>query len=76
MCKTGEKEISTILVEKGSPGLSFGKKEHKMGWKNQPTTMVSFEDCKVPKKNLIGDKGMGFKFAMMGLDGGRINIGM
>lgn len=75
MCKTGEKEVSAILVEKDTPGLSFGKKELKMGWKNQPTTMVMFEDCKVPKKNLIGDKGMGFKFAMMGLDGGRINIG-
>lgn len=74
MCKTGDKEISTLVVEKGTPGLSFGNLEKKLGWKNQPTSMVIFEDCKVPKSNLLGKKGMGFKFAMMGLDGGRINI--
>jgi len=74
MAKTGEKEISCFLVEKGTPGLSFGKLEEKMGWKNQPTSMVMFEDCKIPKENLIGTKGSGFKIAMQGLDGGRINI--
>lgn len=74
MCKTGENEVSTILVPKGTPGLSFGKKEEKMGWRNQPTTMVMFEDCRVPKENLIGKEGDGFKFAMQGLNGGRINI--
>ncbi|HZL59108.1 MAG TPA: acyl-CoA dehydrogenase family protein [Stellaceae bacterium] len=67
--------ISCILVEKGSKGLSFGKKEKKLGWNSQPTTMVIFEDCRVPAANLLGGEGMGFKIAMMGLDGGRINIG-
>ena len=62
------------MVPKGTPGLSFGKKEEKMGWRNQPTTMVMFEDCRVPKENLIGKEGDGFKFAMQGLNGGRINI--
>jgi len=74
MAKTGDKEISCFLVEKGTPGLSFGKLEEKMGWRNQPTSMVMFEDCKIPKSNLIGSKGIGFKIAMKGLDGGRINI--
>jgi len=63
------------VVEKGTPGLSFGKKEEKMGWNSQPTRAVIFEDCKVPKENLLGKEGEGFKFAMKGLDGGRINIG-
>lgn len=48
MCKTGEKEISSILVEKDTPGLSFGKKEHKMGWRSSPTCMVNFDDVRVP----------------------------
>lgn len=74
MCKTNEKEISTILVEKDTKGLSFGKKEHKMGWKSSPTCMVLFDDVRVPKRNLIGSKGIGFKIAMKALDGGRINI--
>lgn len=74
MCRTGEKEISCIAVEKGAKGLSLGKNEHKMGWNVQPTQMVIFEDCKVPAENLIGKKGEGFKIAMSGLDGGRINI--
>jgi len=74
MCKTGEKEISCIVVEQGTPGLSFGKNEDKMGWNVQPTQLVIFEDCKVPKTNIIGNVGDGFKIAMMGLDGGRINI--
>lgn len=54
MCRTGEKEISCIGVEKGTPGLSFGKNEIKMGWNVQPTRLVILEDCKVPKANLIG----------------------
>jgi len=74
MCKTGPKEISTILVEKGTKGLSYGKLEEKLGWRNQPTTMVNFEDCRVPQSNLVGNQGDGFKFAMKGLDGGRINM--
>ena len=74
MCKTGEKEVSCIAVEKGTPGLSFGKNEIKMGWNVQPTRLVILEDCKVPKTNLIGKRGQGFKIALSGLDGGRLNI--
>lgn len=74
MCKTGENEISCIKVNKDSKGLSFGAQEKKMGWNMQPTSMVIMEDCRVPKGNLIGKKGDGFKIAMKGLDGGRINI--
>ena len=70
----GPKGISAILVEKGTPGLSFGANEKKMGWKSQPTAAVIFEDCRVPVENLIGAEGEGFKIAMAGLDGGRINI--
>ena len=70
----GPKGISTILVEKGTPGLSFGKNEQKMGWKAQPTAQVIFEDCRVPAENLLGGEGQGFGFAMKGLDGGRLNI--
>lgn len=66
--------ISCIVVEKGAPGLSFGKKEKKLGWNSQPTAMVIFENCRVPAGNLIGQEGEGFKIAMAGLDGGRINI--
>ncbi len=66
--------ISCIVVENGTPGLSFGAQERKMGWKSQPTAMVSFEDCRVPATNLIGNEGDGFKIAMAGLDGGRLNI--
>src|SRR5271163_1748076 len=78
MVRTGEdgpKGISCIVVEKGTPGLSFGKKERKMGWNSQPTAQVIFEDCRVPIANRIGAEGEGFRIAMMGLDGGRINIG-
>jgi len=53
MCKTGPKEISTILVEKDTKGLSFGKREEKMGWRSSPTCMVNFDDVRVPKRNLI-----------------------
>lgn len=78
MVRTGDdsaKGISCILVEKGTPGLSFGKKEEKLGWNSQPTSMVFFEDCKVPASNLIGREGDGFKIALSGLNGGRVNIG-
>ena len=71
----GPKGISTIVVEKGTPGLSFGKKERKLGWNSQPTSMVILEDARVPAANRIGQEGDGFKIAMQGLDGGRINIG-
>ncbi len=70
----GPKGISTVLVEKGTPGLSFGANERKMGWNSQPTAIVNFEDCRVPVANRVGEEGDGFKFAMMGLDGGRLNI--
>jgi len=77
MARTGEagpRGISTIVVEKGTPGLSFGAQEKKLGWKTQPTAMVMFENCRVPVANLIGKEGEGFKIAMAGLDGGRLNI--
>jgi len=70
----GPKGISCIVVEKGTPGLSFGAQEKKLGWKSQPTAMVNFENCRVPAENLIGKEGDGFKIAMAGLDGGRLNI--
>jgi alkylation response protein AidB-like acyl-CoA dehydrogenase len=71
----GAKGISTVVVEKGAPGLSFGAQERKMGWNAQPTAMVNFDDCRVPVENRLGEEGDGFKIAMSGLDGGRINIG-
>jgi hypothetical protein len=70
----GPKGISTVLVEKGTKGLSFGANERKMGWNAQPTAIVTFEDCRIPVSNRVGAEGDGFKFAMMGLDGGRLNI--
>jgi hypothetical protein len=70
----GPKGISCIVVEKGTPGLSFGAQEKKLGWKSQPTAMVVFENCRVPAENLIGKEGEGFRIAMAGLDGGRLNI--
>ena len=70
----GPKGISCIVVEKGTPGLTFGAQEKKLGWKSQPTAMVMFENCRVPAGNLIGKEGDGFKIAMAGLDGGRLNI--
>jgi alkylation response protein AidB-like acyl-CoA dehydrogenase len=78
MARTGEagpRGISCIVVEKGTPGLSFGAQEKKLGWKTQPTAMVMFENCRVPVSNRIGAEGQGFKIAMAGLDGGRLNIG-
>lgn len=71
----GPKGVSCLVVEKGTPGLSFGATERKMGWNSQPTAAVIFEDARVPVENLIGEEGQGFKIAMMGLDGGRLNIG-
>jgi alkylation response protein AidB-like acyl-CoA dehydrogenase len=78
MARTGEggpRGISCVVVEKGTPGLSFGAQEKKLGWKTQPTAMVIFENCRVPVTNRIGAEGQGFKIAMAGLDGGRLNIG-
>lgn len=75
MCLTAEREISALVVEKGTKGLSFGKLEEKMGWRCSPTSMVMLEDCRVPKRNLLAKRGDGFKIAMKGLDGGRVNIG-
>ena len=66
--------ISCIAVERDTPGLGFGAQEKKLGWHSQPTAMVIFEDCRVPAANLIGAEGQGFRIAMAGLDGGRINI--
>ncbi len=78
MVRTGEdgpKGISCVVVENGTPGLSFGAQEKKLGWKSQPTSAVIFDNCRVPVANRIGAEGEGFKIAMMGLDGGRLNIG-
>lgn len=78
MVRTGEvgaKGISCIVVEKDTPGLSFGTSEKKLGWNASPTAQVIFEDCRVPVTNRVGAEGEGFRFAMMGLDGGRLNIG-
>tara|TARA_B100000700_G_scaffold161453_1_gene178812 strand:+ start:3153 stop:4310 length:1158 start_codon:yes stop_codon:yes gene_type:complete len=77
MARTGEagpKGISAFVVPADAEGISYGKKEDKMGWNAQPTRLVTFEDVRIPAKNLLGEEGEGFKFAMMGLDGGRINI--
>jgi alkylation response protein AidB-like acyl-CoA dehydrogenase len=73
--ETGPKGISCLVVENGAPGLSFGRPEKKLGWHTQPTAMVMFEDCRVPVANRLGAEGDGFGIAMMGLDGGRLNIG-
>lgn len=77
MARTGGKGaegISAFIVEKNTKGLSFGAPEKKMGWKNQPTTMVMLDQCKIPAKNRVGDEGQGFNIAMQALNGGRINI--
>ena len=77
MARTGQdgpKGISTFVVDKDAPGLSFGAQEKKMGWNSQPTAIVSFDDCRIPAENLLGKEGDGFRYAMMGLDGGRLNI--
>lgn len=77
MVRTGDpgpKGISAILVEAGTPGLSFGAQEQKMGWRAQPTAQVQFDGCAVPAAHLVGEEGAGFSYAMAGLDGGRLNI--
>ena len=77
MVRTGQegpKGISTVVVESGTPGLSYGAAERKMGWKAQPTSQVQFDDCQIPAENLLGEEGRGFSYAMAGLDGGRLNI--
>lgn len=71
----GARGVSAFVIEKGTPGLSFGANEKKMGWNAQPTAQVIMEDCRIPASNRVGAEGDGFKFAMAGLDGGRINIG-
>lgn len=67
--------ISCLVIEKDTPGLSFGAQEEKLGWKSQPTAAVIFQDARVPVENMVGGEGDGFKIAMAGLDGGRLNIG-
>ena len=77
MVRTGEdgpKGVSTVYVEDGTEGLSFGALEDKMGWRSQPTAQVQFDNCNISAANLVGEEGKGFKYAMMGLDGGRLNI--
>jgi alkylation response protein AidB-like acyl-CoA dehydrogenase len=77
MVRTGDDShhgISCLLIEKGTPGLTFGTLEKKMGWRSQPTCMVYFENCRVPVSHRVGDEGMGFKIALNALNGGRINI--
>ena len=71
----GPKGISTLVVEGDAAGLSFGPNERKMGWNAQPTRQIVFQDCRVPVANRLGDEGIGFRIAMAGLDGGRLNIG-
>jgi alkylation response protein AidB-like acyl-CoA dehydrogenase len=78
MVRTGDagpKGISCLVIEKDTPGLSFGAPERKLGWNASPTAQVIFEDCRVPVANRLGEEGEGFRIAMAGLDGGRLNIG-
>lgn len=78
MVRTGEdgpKGISCVVIEKDMPGVSFGAQEKKLGWHSQPTAQLVLEDVRVPAENLVGAEGEGFRIAMMGLDGGRLNIG-
>jgi len=78
MVRTGEegpKGISALVIEKDMPGVSFGAQERKLGWHSQPTSQVNFDEVRVPVANRIGGEGEGFRIAMMGLDGGRLNIG-
>ena len=77
MCRTGEdgaNGVSCVLIEKETKGLSFGKQEKKMGWNSQHTSTVNFDNCEIPIDNIVGNEGDGFKIAMKGLDGGRVNI--
>ena len=71
----GPKGISCFVVEKDTPGLSFGAPEKKLGWNSSPTAQVIFDNVRVPVANRVGGEGDGFKIAMAGLDGGRLNIG-
>jgi alkylation response protein AidB-like acyl-CoA dehydrogenase len=71
----GPKGISCLVIEKDMPGVSFGAQERKLGWHSQPTAQVNFDEVRVPAVNLVGAEGEGFRIAMMGLDGGRLNIG-
>jgi len=71
----GPKGISCLVIEKDMPGVSFGAQEKKLGWRSQPTAQVNFDQVRVPVSNLVGQEGEGFKIAMSGLDGGRLNIG-
>jgi len=78
MVRTGEegpKGISCLVIEKDMPGVSFGAQERKLGWHSQPTAQVMLDGVRVPAENLVGGEGEGFRIAMMGLDGGRLNIG-
>lgn len=78
MVRTGDesaKGISALIIPKDTAGLSFGNNEYKMGWNMQPTRSMIFDNCKVPVSNLLGEEGSGFRIAMSGLDGGRLNIG-
>ena len=78
MVRTGEagaKGISCLVIEKDMPGVGFGAQERKLGWHSQPTAQVNFDGVRVPAENLVGAEGEGFRIAMMGLDGGRLNIG-
>lgn len=70
----GPRGVSALVVEAGAPGLSFGAQERKMGWKAQPTAQVQLDACPVPAEALLGEEGHGFRYAMKGLDGGRLNI--
>lgn len=70
----GARGVSCFVVDKDTPGLSFGAQEKKLGWKSQPTAVVDFDNVRVPAENLVGEEGQGFKIAMAGLDGGRLNI--
>ena len=70
----GARGVSTFVVEKGTGGLSFGAPERKLGWASQPTAMVHFDNVRVPAENRVGEEGQGFRIAMAGLDGGRLNI--
>ncbi len=71
----GPKGISCLVIEKDMPGVSFGAPEKKLGWHSQPTAQVNFDDVRVPVANRVGGEGEGFRIAMAGLDGGRLNIG-
>ena len=71
----GSKGISCLVIERDMPGVSFGANEKKLGWHSQPTAQVNFDGVRVPAANLVGAEGQGFKIAMSGLDGGRLNIG-